>query len=64
MVTGHHVIVRENTVAGLVFQIGTLSEIQGDCSIGDYVRFQSNIFVGKNDHRKFHKNYALRHSDQ
>jgi acetyltransferase-like isoleucine patch superfamily enzyme len=47
LVTGHHVIVRENTVAGLAFQIGTLSEIQGDCLVGDYVRFQSNVFVGK-----------------
>lgn len=47
LVTGHHVTVRENTRAGAAFQIGTLCEIQGDCSIGDYVRFQSNIFVGK-----------------
>lgn len=48
LVTGHHVTVRENTTAGTNFQIGTLSEIQGDCSVGDYVRFQSNVFVGKN----------------
>jgi acetyltransferase-like isoleucine patch superfamily enzyme len=48
LVTGHHVIVREMTKAGKDFQIGTLSEIQGDCTIGDYVKFQSNIFVGKN----------------
>ena len=47
LTTGHHVTVREKTVAGAGFQIGTLSEIQGDCSIGDYVRFQSNVFVGK-----------------
>jgi acetyltransferase-like isoleucine patch superfamily enzyme len=47
LVTGHHVTVRENTSAGKGFQIGTLSEIQGDCLVGDYVRFQSNIFVGK-----------------
>lgn len=47
LVTGHRVTVRENTRAGLSFQIGTLSEIQGDSTIGDYVRFQSNIFVGK-----------------
>lgn len=48
LVTGHHVTVRENTIAGESFQIGTSSEIQGDCVIGDYVRFQSNVFVGKN----------------
>lgn len=47
LVTGHRVTVRENTIAGLAFQIGSSSEIQGDCSIGDYVRFQSNVFVGK-----------------
>ena len=47
LTTGHRVTVREKTVAGINFQIGTLSEIQGDCSVGDYVRFQSNVFVGK-----------------
>ncbi len=47
LTTGHRVTVRENTVAGINFQIGTLTEIQGDCNIGDYVRFQSNVFVGK-----------------
>lgn len=47
LVTGHHVTVRENTIAGTAFQIGTLCEIQGDCFIGDHVRFQSNVFVGK-----------------
>ena len=47
LTTGHHVTVREKTIAGLNFQIGTLSEIQGDCSVGNYVRFQSNVFVGK-----------------
>ena len=47
LVTGHRVTVRENTLAGEYFQIGTLSEIQGDCEIGDHVRFQSGVFVGK-----------------
>jgi acetyltransferase-like isoleucine patch superfamily enzyme len=47
LTTGHHVTVREKTVAGAGFQIGTLSEIQGDCSVGEHVRFQSNVFVGK-----------------
>lgn len=47
LVTGHRVTVRENTLAGKNFQIGTLSEIQGDCEIGDHVRFQSGVFVGK-----------------
>lgn len=47
LVTGHRVTVREKTVAGKYFQIGTLADIQGDCVIGDYVRFQSNVFVGQ-----------------
>lgn len=47
LVTGHRVTVRENTLAGDNFQIGSLCEIQGDCQIGNYVRFQSNVFVGK-----------------
>ncbi len=47
LITGHHVIVREKTIAGLSFQIGTFTEIQGDSKVGDYVRFQSNVFVGK-----------------
>jgi acetyltransferase-like isoleucine patch superfamily enzyme len=47
LVTGHRVTVRENTRAGENFQIGTQSEIQGDCEIGSHVRFQSNVFVGK-----------------
>jgi UDP-3-O-[3-hydroxymyristoyl] glucosamine N-acyltransferase len=45
--TGHRVTVRENTIAGVNLQIGTLSDIQGDCTIGDYVRFHSNVHIGK-----------------
>lgn len=48
LVTGHRVTVRENTKAGINLQIGTLGDIQGDCVIGDYVRFQSNVTIGKN----------------
>ncbi len=48
LVTGHRVTAREKTNAGINFQIGTSTEIQGDATIGDHVRFQSNIFVGKN----------------
>lgn len=47
LVTGHRVSVREKTVAGKNFQIGTLSDIQGDCEFGDYVRLHSNVHVGK-----------------
>jgi acetyltransferase-like isoleucine patch superfamily enzyme len=47
LVTGHRVTVREGTVAGTNLQLGTLCEVQGDCQIGNHVRFQSNVFVGK-----------------
>ena len=47
LVTGHHVTVREGTQAGLNLQIGTLSDIQGTCLIGDHVRFHSNVHIGQ-----------------
>ena len=47
LTTGHRVTIRENTTAGLNFQIGTLGDIQGDCIIGNYVRLHSNVHVGK-----------------
>jgi acetyltransferase-like isoleucine patch superfamily enzyme len=34
-------------VAGENLQIGTLCDIQGDCRIGEYVRFHSNVHIGK-----------------
>lgn len=47
LVTGHRVTIREKTEAGLNLQIGTLSDIQGDCKIGDFVRTHSNVHIGK-----------------
>ncbi|MBH2042329.1 MAG: N-acetyltransferase [Comamonadaceae bacterium] len=47
LVTGHRVTVREGTQAGLNLQIGTLSDIQGTCQIGNYVRFHSNVHIGQ-----------------
>jgi acetyltransferase-like isoleucine patch superfamily enzyme len=47
LVTGHRVTVREGTEAGLNLQIGTLSDLQGTCRIGDYVRFHSNVHIGQ-----------------
>lgn len=47
LVTGHRVTVREHTMAGKNLQLGTLCDIQGDCVIGDYVRFHSNVHIGK-----------------
>lgn len=45
--TGHRVTIREKTVAGINFQVGTLCDIQGSCTIGDYVRFHSNVHIGQ-----------------
>lgn len=45
--TGHRVTVREGVIAGHNLQIGTLSDLQGDCSIGNYVRCHSNVFIAK-----------------
>lgn len=47
LITGHRVTVREKTSAGKGFQIGTLSDIQGHCNIGDYVRTHSNVHIGQ-----------------
>lgn len=47
LITGHRVTVREGTVAGDGFQIGTLGDIQGNCVIGEHVRFHSNVHIGK-----------------
>ena len=44
--TGHHVTVRENTAAGNRWRVGTLSDIQGSCKIGDYVNMHSNVHIG------------------
>lgn len=47
LTTGHRVTIREKTVAGVNLQVGTLGDIQGHCEIGDYVRFHSNVHIGK-----------------
>jgi acyl-[acyl carrier protein]--UDP-N-acetylglucosamine O-acyltransferase len=47
LVTGHRVCVREGTQAGAHLQIGTASEIQGDCTLGECVRMQSNILIAR-----------------
>lgn len=47
LVTGHRVTVRELTFAGENLQIGTLCDLQGHTTIGDYVRLHSNVHVGQ-----------------
>lgn len=45
--TGHRVTVREGVDGGKNLRIGTLTDIQGDCRIGNYVRIHSNVHIGK-----------------
>jgi len=45
--TGHHVVIRERTVAGTNLRVGNFSDIEGDCKIGDYCRFHGYVHVGK-----------------
>lgn len=45
--TGHQVTIREKTVIGNNVSVGTLSDIQGNCKIGNYVRLHSNVHVGQ-----------------
>lgn len=47
LITGHRVTIREKTIAGKNFQVGTLSDIQGNCEIGDFVRTHSNVHIGQ-----------------
>jgi len=44
---GHFVSIRENTSIGTGVMIGTRSQIEGDCQIGDYTRLHSEVHVGK-----------------
>lgn len=45
--TGHQVVIREKTNIGCHVSIGTLSDIQGNCEIGNYVRLHSNVHIGQ-----------------
>lgn len=45
--TGHQVTIRENAILGDHVSVGTLSDIQGFCEIGNYVRMHSNVHIGQ-----------------
>lgn len=45
--SGHRITIREKTVIGTNCSIGTLSDIQGQVLIGDYVRVHSNVHIGQ-----------------
>ena len=44
--TGHQVTIREKAVIGNNVSAGTLTDIQGHCKIGNYVRMHSSVHVG------------------
>lgn len=43
--TGHHALVRENTILGANVLIGTHTVIDGYCEIGDGVSMQTGVYV-------------------
>ncbi|MFL0105401.1 acyltransferase, partial [Tenacibaculum maritimum] len=45
--TGHRVTIREHVITGKNFSIGTLSDIQGYATFGDYCRLHSNVHIGQ-----------------
>lgn len=45
--TGHRVTIREHATIGDSVSVGTLSDIQGHCKIGNYVRMHSNVHIGQ-----------------
>lgn len=44
---GHRVAIREGTRMGCHCSLGTVSDIQGRCTIGNYVRLHSNVHIGQ-----------------
>jgi acetyltransferase-like isoleucine patch superfamily enzyme len=45
--TGQYTMIRSGTEVGFNFQVGSNCELQGQISIGDYVRIQSGVHLGK-----------------
>jgi len=44
---GHRVTIREKAEIGSHCRLGTLDDIQGHCTIGDYARFHSNVHIAQ-----------------
>jgi acetyltransferase-like isoleucine patch superfamily enzyme len=53
--SGHRVTIREKAFIGHNVRVGTLSDIQGDCTIGNYVSMHSNVHIGQ---KSIIKDYA------
>lgn len=44
---GHRVTIREGSTVGTGVRVGTMSDLQGDLTIGDYARLHSNVHIGR-----------------
>ena len=44
---GHHTMIREGIKAGVNLQVGSFNDIEGDATFGNWVRFHSNVHVGR-----------------
>lgn len=47
LITGHHVCIRELTTAGRGLQLGSNGDIQGHCTIGDFLRTHRGVHIGQ-----------------
>jgi UDP-3-O-[3-hydroxymyristoyl] glucosamine N-acyltransferase len=45
--TGHHALVRDGTRAGVNLRIGSFTDVEGACEIGDYCRFHGYVHVSR-----------------
>lgn len=45
--SGHHITVREESHLGDHCSIGTLGDVQGHCTLGNYVRCHSNVHISQ-----------------
>lgn len=46
LITGHHVLIREKTIAGKNLVLGSFSDVEGQLEIGNYCRFHSYVHIG------------------
>lgn len=44
---GHTSLIREGVTAGRNFQIGSFNDLEGEAEVGDWVRFHSNVHIGR-----------------
>ena len=45
--TGHHICIRENSIIGEGVQLGSRTDIQGDCKIGSHTKMHADVHIGK-----------------